>query len=425
MRLFRLFLVVMTFLAALAPAQALNEWTVMLYLVSDDSKDETMSQSHIALLNKLAPIAAKSPGYEVVVQIDPPPGVSLSAKSTQKAGGAFLLEPGQSAKWNIAQELGEVNMGSPYSLWNFMKWTTQKHPAKRYALFVAGHGSGIFSWRGEGNVSSANPGFVDFNPDRFVGYDDTDNDCLTIFEVKAVLDAFKMKLTGGRPLDALVLDSCLPGAIEALFQFRDLIRIMVSSPSTTLIGGMPYGAIITKLAANPVMETEEFGGMVAENYVRNKDGARDEGEVMGVYKPAETKSLVSALDQLAIELISAKRDGGKLSFKNMTTYGGKNRYWDLGRFLRSISEGATDLSQIPQGSRIKVLAGEALEALKTSRITTWYSGGHAQQKVSGLSIAWPEKDEYAEWQKFYQALDFAQATHWDEFLNAWNLGQTK
>jgi len=40
--------------------------------------------------------------------------------------------------------------------------------------------------------------------------------------------------------------------------------------------------------------------------------------------------------------------------------------------------------------------------------------------VSGLSIAWPDKGEYGEWQAFYKALDFANATHWDEFLTAWH-----
>ncbi len=420
MRPLQILLLTLAFLTAVLPAQALNEWTVMLYLVSDDTGSKAMIDSHIAMLNKVGPAAGKAPQYEVVVQIDAPPGFSISSKSTQKPGGGFLLEPTQDGKWNIAKELGELNMGNPYSLWSFMKWTVEKHPAKRYALFVAGHGSGIFSWRGDGNANSARPGFVDFDPSRFVGYDDTDDDCLTIFEVRAVLEAFKTRLAGGRELDALVLDSCLPGAIEALYQFRDVLEIIVSSPSTTLIGGMPYAAVVAKLAANPAMTTEEFGGMVAESYVKNKNGARAEGEVMGVYKPAETKSLVGALDQLSIELLNAKQGGIKLSFKNMTTYGGKNRYWDLGRFLRSITEGGCDLSQVAQGARIRALAGEALEALKASRITTWYSGGHADQKVSGLSIAWPDKAEYGEWQAFYKALDFANATHWDEFLTAWH-----
>ncbi|MFZ2957542.1 MAG: clostripain-related cysteine peptidase [Candidatus Ozemobacteraceae bacterium] len=418
-------LFLLAFLACQLPAQALNEWTVMLYLVSDDSKSQAMIDSHVETLNKLARNAGKSPQYEVVILIDAPPGFALTKKATKKADGGFSLEPGQDGKWNIAAEHGEVNMGSPYTLWNFLKWTSEKHPAKKYALFIGGHGSGIFSWRGEGNVSSANPGAVSFNPDRFVGYDDTDDDCLTIFEVKAVLEAFKSRLTGGRALDTLVLDSCLPGAIEALYQFRDIIRIMVSSPSTTLIGGMPYVQLISKLAAKPSMTDEEFGAMVAESYVKNLSGDRDEGEVMGVYRPAETQALVGALDQLSLELINAVKAAGKFPIKNLTTYGGKKRYWDLGRLLRSFTEGGADLSKVPQESRIKALAGEALEALKSSRVTTWYSGGYAESKVAGLSIAWPEKEEYSLWKKFYSVLDFAQTTHWDEFLNTWNSGESR
>lgn len=423
MNIVRLLVVALCFCSSLVPAQALNEWTVMLYLVSDDSGSRAMIDSHVEMLNKLSGIAGKAPQAEVVVLIDAPAGFKLFSKAQKNPDGGFRLEPGQNGKWNISAELGEVNMGSPYTLWSLLKWTVEKHPAKRYALFVGGHGSGIFSWRGDGNVNSANPGAVNFDPSRFVGYDDTDDDCLTIFEVKAVLEAFKTKLAGGRALDLLVLDSCLPGAIEALYQFRDLIKIMVSSPSTTLIGGMPYAHLINKLIATPSQNEEQFGVLVAESYVKNMNGQRDEGEVMGVYKPAETKALIGSIDQLSLALIRARQQA-KFPIKNLTTYGGKNRYWDLGRLLRSLAEGGTDLSGVANGNQIKVLAGEALEALKACRLTTWYSGGHAEQKVSGLSIAWPEKEEFAKWKPFYQALDFAQNTHWDEFLTAW-LGVVK
>lgn len=400
------------------PAAALNQWTVMLYLVSDDSESTSLVKSHIQSLNDMAAIAGNPGKFEVVVQIDAPKGFSIFGDSP--AGGAFRLDPGPNGKWRNVKDLGEVNMGSPYCLWEFLKWTAKEHPAKQYALFVAGHGSGIFSWRGDGNVNSDNPGLVRFDPDKFVGYDDTDDDCLTIFETEAVLQAFKDKLAGGRALDLLVLDSCLPGAIEALYQLREVVTLMVSSPSTTVIGGMPYPGIVSMLRKNPMIADEEFGEQIAKMYVQKVGrtwGGRD--EVMGVYRPKESAALAGALNQLSVELSRAKKENPAFSIKDLTTYGGKKRYWDIGRLLKSIIDGKTSLSGISQPSQITTLAQEAYDSLKASRVTAWYSGDFADKKVSGVSVAWPEKSEYVKWRNFYRALQFSQDTRWDEFLDTW------
>lgn len=416
--LFCTLLAVVLMLATALPVLALNQWTVMLYLVSDDNESTSMVESHLETINALAPKAGVAGQYEVVVMIDAPKGYTLVSKAKNPSGG-FLLEPGTNGKWNIAEELGEVNMGSPANLWRFLKWATTKHPGRQTALVIAGHGSGIFSWRGTGGVNAANPGAVEFDPGRFVGYDDTDNDCLTVFEIRAVLEAARDRLNSGRPLDVLIFDSCLPGCIEALYQLRDCGKLLVSSPSTTLIGGMPYGKILRALAGKLEMGIEEFGQAVAKAYLDRVVEMGGDDEVMGVFRPAEAKTLVGPLDQLAIQLVRA-REQKKLSVKNLTTFGGKNRYWDLSRILRSLADGATDLSGLDNAEAIKTLAREAAEALKASRVTTWYSGAFAENKIGGLSISWPEKDEYAKWRPFYKALDFAKDTHWDEFIDVWN-----
>ena len=254
-----------------------------------------------------------------------------------------------------------------------------------------------------------------------MGYDDSDNDCLTVFEVQKVLEAFKTKANAGRKLDLLVLDSCLPGGLETLYQLREVISFLVSSPSTTLIGGMPYPRIVSELAGNVAMSAEEFGKAIAKAYLDKVVTMSNEGEVMAVYTTEKVQELAFALDQLSLQLIAAQTETGKRSsIKNLTTFGGKKRYWDLGRLLKSIAEGNADVGPAKNAAVIKTLAGEALELMRTNRITTWYSGTYADSKISGLSIAWPEKDEWSKWQKFYQVLDLAKNTHWDEYLGTWH-----
>ncbi len=413
----RIFLSLLLILALAAPAAALNEWTVMLYWVSDDDESTALIKSHIASLKSLLSKASAPNSHDVVVLFDGPRG--YAAVDGKDSDGGFRLEA-QNGKWNI-ERLGEVNMGSPYTLWNFIRWAAEKHPARHYALFIGGHGSGIFSWRGPGGVNDLTPGIVDFSPDRFVGYDDSDNDCLTVFEVQKVLEAFKAKSNAGRKLDLLVLDSCLPGGLETLYQLRDVIGILVSSPSTTLIGGMPYPRIVTDLAARVSVTAEEFGKAIAKAYLDKVVTMSNDSEVMAVYSTEKAQELAFAVDQLALQLIAAQTETGKRAgIKNLTTFGGKNRYWDLGRLLKSIAEGNADIGPAKNAAAVKTLAGEALELMKTNRITTWYSGSYADNKIAGLSIAWPEKEEWQKWLRFYQALDLAKNTHWDEFLTTWH-----
>ena len=44
-------------------------------------------------------------------------------------------------------------------------------------------------------------------------------------------------------------------------------------------------------------------------------------------------------------------------------------------------------------------------------------GSHAQNKVGGIAIAWPEPDKYKSYRDFYKALDFSKTTKWDEVLD--------
>ncbi|MBI3039738.1 hypothetical protein HYY75_11960 [bacterium] len=405
---------------------ALNEWTFICYLVGDDNKSASMVDSHVEALNRMASVGSRKPEYEVLVQFDRPKDSAgifrwLNLGHNDKSGAIrCTFEQG---KWNVVEKLGEVNMGSPYTLWNCLKWATKISPAKRYFLIIGGHGSGIFSWRGAGAVSSNKPGAVEFDPSKFVAYDDTDNDCLTLFELAAVFSAFKERLNNGRKLDLVAFDSCMPGAIETLYQLRDLCEVIAGSPSTSLIGGMNYKAIVQTISKNPKISAESLGQEVAKTYLESVSRWGTSGEIMGVWRTSKVQELAFSISNFAIEMITGVKEKGKFKIPNLTMYGGKNRYWDIGRITKSIFNGNVDLSGLSNGSILKQLAGEILEEAKACTVTVWYSGSFLADKVGGLSIAWPDEKEYREWQAFYKALDFSQATKWDEMLDLWVLGQ--
>jgi len=395
---------VMLFGLATSQATALNEWTFIVYMVNDDD-ESAIEDANIRNLNDMVRIGAGE-GNEIIVQMDGRKGgaggfwgslFGGSKDDLRYSGGQRLTV--QKGKIVSEAKLGEVNMGSPYCLWDCLKWAQEKHPARHYALIFNSHGSGVFSWRGTGGTSSSKPGAVDFDPGRFVAYDDTDNDCLTVFEIAAVLKAFREKLNMGHAMDIVGFDACLPAGIEALYQLRDAFAYLIGSPDTTNINGFNYRGIAEELVRQPKIAPEAFATLMARK-MNNSD--------MGAWRCAKAQEVVFAVNNLTIEVAKAVKETGQpLSLRGIRTFGGKNYYWDLGEIATALADGRSNLSSAKNAQVIRQLAGEALEGLKAARLTSW----------GGLTIACPAAADYAKFQSFYKALDFAQATQWDEILD--------
>ncbi|HNV68428.1 MAG TPA: clostripain-related cysteine peptidase [Candidatus Ozemobacteraceae bacterium] len=405
-------------IACACPVYALAEWTVIAYFVAEEGdKQSTLEDAQIRNINQMA-TPGSSDQVNLLVQMDRGQGLSALMKETYadpNYSGAkrYRLAGG---KWNALEKLGEVNMGSPYALWECLKWAAEKYPAKRYALFINSHGSGVFSWRGTGATGSTSPGAVEFNPDRFVAYDTADNDCLTVFEVAAVLRAFRKKLNAGRPMSLIGFDACYSGCIEALYQFRDSTEVMMASPSETAMTGFPYGSIARALHAVPALDPEKLAEMATEAYIKNTNSSN--AQVMGAWRATKAGRLANAIGQLAFEIDQAmQQTGKKFGVQSIVACGDKERYWDIRRVAQSIKTGNASFNGATNLTTIQQLAGDVENAVNDARISVWYDGRFAEGKVGGLSIAWPGAAEYQQWRAFYKALEFSADTHWDEMLD--------
>ena len=381
---------------------AINDWTVIMYMSGDDAHtDIEVAQ----LQNMLAVTKLNLPkGIEVIAQIDRGPKVPALEKTLFTDcvdRGAFRYNLLKNSIY-MEKRLGEVNLGSPYVLWDCLNWAVKDHPARHYFLIMNSHGSGAFSWSGQGNVGAPHPGQVVFNPGRFVGYDDTNEDCLTVFEISAVLKAFRDKLNGGRKCDLVGFDACLAGGIEVLYQFRDVFDFMVGCPDETAIEGLNYKAIIGTLAKDPKIKPEKLAALSADS---NKIPS---ATPFGAWKTATAQDVVFSLSNLSMELLNAmKQTGNKLQLKGFADYGGDKRYWDLKKFLDGFAHGSVQIPGAENNQLINKVAKEASDALSQCRVSSRGS----------LSISMPSKKEYLEFKAFYKALDFSKTAKWDEVLD--------
>lgn len=112
---------------------------------------------------------------------------------------------------------GELNMGDPETLVDFVSWARTNYPARHYALILSNHGNGL----GGGML------------------DDTSNgDHLTVSEMGAALAS--ATLSGTNKIDVLYLDACLMGMIEDAYQVRGYVDYYVASENIQWAYSTPY-----------------------------------------------------------------------------------------------------------------------------------------------------------------------------------------
>ncbi len=382
-----------------------SDWTVIVYMVNDD-KDTTLESANFRNLSNLK---TWGPGENktILVQLDGmSEGSSDEQKLNYKGGSRLRVEKG---KLIDEGALGETNMGSPQTLWDCLKWAYDKYPAKHYALIINSHGSGVFTWWGEGSVSASEPGKVVFNPDRrsggrFVAYDHTDHDALTIFEVAEVLKAFNSRCKTDGKFDVIAFDACMPAGIEVLYQLRDACDYMVGSPETTPINGFNYEAMARLMVKNTVISPEAFAVDMAERLNNSQIGA---------WKTSGAAQIVFAVNQLAMQLLNAMNETGRsFALRGQAAFGKGTNYWDLIKVGDAFYRENSDLNGASNQAVVKQMGKELIDAIASSRAT----------RNGIISIVWPEKADYQKYRAFYKALDMSRESKWDEVLDYRELG---
>ncbi len=388
------------------------------WFVGDDNNTSSLEESQLKNLEELAERGSGS-SLNIVVQMDR--GTKLSrylrnSYSDPNYSGAkrYVVERN---KFVVHQKPGEVNMGDPEQLLDFMAWTAENYPARNYILIVNAHGSGMLSWRGTGSVNDSVPGRVDLGLGRYVGYDDTDKDCLTIFELSQVFKNFAEKHNGGKKLDMFAADACNAAGVEALYQFRDGLDFLVASPATVPGHGFRYTAIVDAVYRNPQITPQEMGAVITKSFIDRAGG----GNLLGCFRTEAAAELADSVSSMAREMFRAHQETRDGSLSGLTGYS-DDKYWDLDRVAKAIVNGRAGFSSASNRQALRDAAGRVVKAMKWTRTSLWYSGKYNHEENGGLSIFWPGKEKYKKYRAFYKATDFAKAVTWDEYLDWRELG---
>ncbi len=376
-------------LAALA--QPLAEWTLLIYLDGDNNLEREA-------INDFVEMAAvgSSPTVNVLVQFDRIPG--YDARYGDWTGTLrFRIEQGMTPEAaNAIADLGEMNMGDPQTLIDFVSWGMTAFPARRTALILWNHGDG---WRA---TSLAKAGR------KAICWDDTNGrDALDAAELRDALAA--LTNDGAQPLDLIAFDACLMAMVEIDAQIAPYTRVRVGSQDTEPGTGYPYDTILRDLLRHPDWSGAALGTAIVERYYQAYWGETQSA----VRLDADYAALIDAVDRFALSLIehqAAEIEVVRAARRQVRSF--EVSYIDLSDLARLIA-GSTGVAALRSAAQAVIDA--------VNRVTLANRHGATLAGSNGISVYFPAQP--AQWDDIYAGgsgyLDFSMQTHWDEFLLAY------
>ncbi len=212
---------------------------VMEYIIGADLEDNHGSASiNIA---QMKDATAKGDGLDFVVQA----GGSkrwFTKGIKDESVGRYLVSGGELTE---AQALDDsLCMSEPENLRDFIVWTKENYPADRYMLVLWDHGGGFAYGYGSDILNSRKDG----------------KNGLSASEIIKAVKASGVKF------DVIGFDACLMQDLEYANAFESCADYYLCSEETEPAYGWFYTAGFGKLAEDPTISTEEFGGMMVSSY---------------------------------------------------------------------------------------------------------------------------------------------------------------
>ena len=143
-------------------------------------------------------------------------------------------------------DYGELNMGHPLTLHDFLTWGIAKFPADKYMVVLSNHGGSWF------NESHAVPNELWYDDSKAMCYDGGDG--LNMYELESVYRDIKSMI--GDKLDVIWYQGCLMGAIEVAAVSKDYFDYMVAH-ETVRYGSEntdKFKNVVTYMNGNPSAE---------------------------------------------------------------------------------------------------------------------------------------------------------------------------
>lgn len=399
-------------------------WTVLVYLAGDNNLDP----SGIGDLLEMKRVGS-TPQVGVVAEFD---------RASGKGARRYFLRKGGTLAADAVATLGRVNTGDPKRLLDFIRWGVETCPAERYALVLWNHGQGwddtdVYADERHRRLRRLATGRVRhalFRPPvrrllrgairkyeaRAILLDDDAKDFLDNVELKAVL-AGATALIGAK-LDLLGMDACLMSMAEVGYQIRGGARFTVGSEQTEPGDGWPYDRILALLAKHPEMDAGDLAAAIVKAYLASYAAA--DGVTQSACDLARADGLAGAVAGLARALTAALREAAPrqrilAARARVQSYEVPDNV-DLVDLCGLLAAGMPGSAVAKACAAVAGVVGKGGAAARgAGYVVANGSKGAALRDSHGVATYFPTTAV----SPLYPRLDWARATGWDRFLEAY------
>lgn len=380
------------------------DWLIMVYMAADNNLEPWA----MADLHEME-VVGSNPNVDIVVQIDRIPGYDASDGDWTTTRRYYVQPDGTPGVVDstLLADLGELNMGDPNTLADFVDWATTNYPAPRTALVMWNHGGG---WRAPQTTGSkaTPPGLGGW---KEACWDDTNaGDVLRNWEVRFAFENV------GVYLDLIGWDVCLAGMVEVAYEMRNSAGAMVASPALEPGQGWPYDHILGTLNAGPPNTVTGLGlaNIVVTEYQNNGGLGADTMTAMDL---TQMSALGTALTNFCNTVMFENDSWAAINTSWIATFFGMGQYnpfvlepyLDLDLFLQQVLANVTNTNILADAT--------ALRAALASAVSSSYVGGPYNPAGGGLAIYFPTPGLWVDSEYTYVTLQLLANTNWEEFLD--------
>ena len=297
------------------------------------------------------------------------------------------------------EDLGEVDMGDPQSLVDFLVWGVQNYPAQHYMVVIGSHGAG---WRGIG-------------PDEGSG-----ESILELPEIDAALGEARAQL-GIDKFDIVGFDACLMAVTDVAVMLEPHADYVLFSQEVIPGNGWEYANSITAMKNNPDWDAFQVGADFIDNYSAYYAGVGARTKVgLSLVETAALPDLLAALQDFSnavgseeVELLSPLGTARNNSQTFGTSLGDRADYYsyiDLRDFMTWFSVQTTITDQAYNAAQEVIAAYD--------KAVVYAIADDALPGANGLAVYLPSgPDYYTEYGADYRKLAPASFAFWQDYLN--------
>jgi hypothetical protein len=347
----------------------LADWTFMVYAVGDtDNVAEIMVQN----LSQLAAVPDDAE-VNVVLLLDlpsgpegPPPTSTLPGAGQFDTAKLFVLDGG---RFNEIRDLGEVSMGRPDVLADFIEESAGLYPAEKYGLTLFDHGAG--NGGGYFDIGGAEDAHLNVPAMR---------DGISAGMARAGIDEFELIFHAACLMSNYETTSALAPLSKTMAGSEEIMVLYPLSPAGVVrlgedADGLEVGKALvdgyTELLDDPEIGLGQSNReLMAMSVIDSEAMSRLDAAI-----EAFAEAVVPRMDELAPDIARAR--GRTLEFARPFGYDGFNLV-DLGDFLRHLD------GLPPEVEVARDAAYAALEGVVRYHVT-----GRGTEQTTGLNVFFP------------------------------------